>query len=173
MAGGIAIVAAVALAGCGSSDKSSSETTATTDWANSLCSAVTTYKTSLQTAGSSLKNSPTKATLQDAANNAQDATNTLVDSIKGLGKPGTSAGAQAKDTLDTLADQLKTDADTVKSASGGSDGVVSAISVASTALVTAKGQVQQAVAHLQELDAKGELSDAFSQASSCSPYVNG
>ena len=95
-----------------------------------------------------------------------------MDSINGLGKPGTSAGAQAKDTLDTLSDQLRTDAETVKSASG-SDGVVSAISVASTALVTAKGQVQQAVAQLQKLDAKGELSNAFSQASSCSPYVNG
>ena len=85
----LALAAVVlAAAGCGSSKSSSTSSTET--WANSLCSAVTTYDTALKTAGSSLKSSGiSQSSLQTAVGDVNDATDAFISSLKGLGKPGT------------------------------------------------------------------------------------
>ena len=163
--------AAVALtlfaAGCGSNKSAGTTTTSSTvDWANGLCSAVSTYQASLTTAAKSLTGNLSKAGLQDAADKAKTATDTFVSTTKGLGKPDTDSGKQAKATLDTLSSQLDADATAVKSASESS--LLTGISTASATLVTAQNQIKTAFDQLKGLDPKGELGDAFSQASSCS-----
>jgi hypothetical protein len=159
------LIGAVALlaAGCGS-DKSS-ESNSTTDWANGFCSAVTTYRQSVTEAADSLKDNVSQSGFTDATNEVQKATDTFVDTIKGLGKPDTDAGGQAKTTVDTLSGQLQSDLDTVKNASD--QGLVQSLSVVTTALATAQTQITTAFNDLKGLDAQGELSDAFKQASSC------
>jgi hypothetical protein len=160
-----AFVVALALlaAGCGS-DKSS-EPDSTTDWANSLCSAITTYRTSVTDAVNSFKDNVSKEGLDDAANKVKDATESFLDETKSLGKPNTDAGDQARATLDTLSDQLNSDLDTVKAADG--TGLVQSLSTVTGALATAQTQIQTAFNQLKGLDAQGELSDAFEQASAC------
>jgi hypothetical protein len=163
--------AAVALtlfaAGCGSNKSAGTTTTSSTvDWANGLCSAVSTYQASLTAAAKSLTGNLSKAGLQDAADKAKTATDTFVSTTKGLGKPDTDSGKQAKATLDTLSSQLDADATAVKSASESS--LLTGISTASATLVTAQNQIKTAFDQLKGLDPKGELGDAFSQASSCS-----
>ena len=93
------------------------------------------------------------------------ATDTFVSTTKDLGKPDTSAGAQAKATMDTLSSQLEADVSAVQSSTESS--VLAGISKASGALATAQTQIKTAFDQLKALDAKGELGDAFSQASSC------
>ena len=161
----VALVGVIAFlaAGCGS-DKSSQSDSAT-DWANGVCSAVTTYRQSVTDAADSLKSNVSQAGFKDATNEVQKATDTLVDTIKGLGKPETDAGEQAKTTVDTLSGQLQSDLDTVKNA--GDQGLVQSLSTVTTALATAQTQITTAFNELKGLDAQGELSDAFKQASSC------
>jgi hypothetical protein len=166
---GAAVVVAVALlaAGCGSSKSAGTTTTSSTvEWANSVCSAVATYKGSLTDATKSLTGNISKSGLQDAADQVKSATDTFVSTTKSLGKPDTEAGKQAKTTLDTLSSQLDADVSAVQSATG--SGVLAAVSSISATLVTAQKQITTAFDQLQGLDAKGELSDAFSQASACS-----
>ncbi|HST18344.1 MAG TPA: hypothetical protein VLK36_11790, partial [Gaiellaceae bacterium] len=44
------------------------------------------------------------------------ATTTLADDLKAAGSPGTASGAKAKQSLDTLANQMSASADTIKTA---------------------------------------------------------
>jgi hypothetical protein len=162
-----AVALAVFAAGCGSNKSAGTTTTSSTvDWANGVCSAVSTYQASLTAAAKSLTGNLSKTGLQDAADQAKKATDTFVSTTKGLGKPDTDSGKQAKATLDTLSSQLNADATAVKSASESS--LLTGISTASATLVTAKKQITTAFDQLKGLDPKGELGDAFSQAASCS-----
>ena len=163
------VVLAFLAAGCGS-DKSS-ESNPTTDWANGVCGAVTTYRQSVTDAADSLKSNVSQAGFKDATNQVQKATDTFVDKIKSLGKPETNAGEQAKTTLDTLSGQLQTGLDTVKNA--GDQGLVQSLSTVTTALATAQTQIKTAFDQLKGLDAQGELSDAFKQASACDSLRSG
>jgi hypothetical protein len=149
--------------GCGS-DKSSNEDS-TVAWANGLCSAVTTFRDSVQSTANTFSDNVTQAGFKDAEKQVKEATDTFVTETKKLGKPETDAGDQAKQTVETLADQLKADLEAVENASG--SGLVQTLSVVSTTLTTAQTQVKTAFDQLESLDAQGELSDAFKQASAC------
>jgi membrane-bound lytic murein transglycosylase B len=160
---------ALAAAGCGSS--SSNDTTSAETWANGVCSAFSTWETSMKglqttvTAGGLSKDS-----LDTAASDAKDATQTLAKSLKKLGKPDTQAGQQAQDDMNQLSDQLNTSAKTIDDATknaSGAAGVLTAISTISATLVTMGKNVSTAVTSLQKLDPKGELESAFKSASSC------
>ncbi len=158
---------ALLVAGCGGS----SEESATTQWADGLCSALTTWTSSVSSVGDTLKQGDlSKDSLKTAADEVTGATSTLADDLKGLGKPDTEAGQQAKDSLDQLAGELETD---VKQIEGevddvsGVSGVTSALSAVTKTLTTMGSQVSSTFTELENLDAKGELEDAFQQASSC------
>ena len=161
-------------AGCGGSK--SSNTSSTTDWANGLCSAITTWTGSLKAAGDSLKGGNlSKDSLQSAANDVTSATDTFVNSVKDLGKPDTQAGQQAKASVDKLADELKSDKSQVEDALkgvSGLSGVISAVPAVSAALATMSTQVKSTFSELEQLDAKGELQTAFKDAESCSSLTS-
>jgi hypothetical protein len=163
-----AIAVTLGLAGCGSSGDSTTTTNAsgTTDWAEGVCAATKVYKESLVTASDSVKGGGlSKSGLQDAAQNVKTATDTYVSSLKDLGSPETDSGKAAKTTVDNLVASLQHDANEIADASSGS--VLEAVSVVSTALVTARDEVASAVDELEKVDAKGELKNAFATAPSC------
>jgi hypothetical protein len=163
----VVVVLTIFAAGCGSNKSADTTTTSSTvDWANGLCSAVSTYQASLTSAAKSLTGNLSKSGLQAAVDQAKTATDTFVTTTKNLGKPDTDAGKQAKTTVDTLSSQLDDDINTIKSASG--SGLLTGISTATATLATAQKQITTAFDQLKGLDPKGELGDAFSQASSCS-----
>ena len=95
-----AVVATIAVAGCGSGGPSSGTTTQTSavvTWAGGVCSAATSYKTSLTHAGSTLKSAaPSRSAVEKTVGSVRDATQTFITSLQGLGKPGTAAGKQAR-----------------------------------------------------------------------------
>src|SRR4051794_8163150 len=107
--------AALALiaAGCGG-DKD--DTSGATPWADDVCTAVTTWTGSLNDAASSLSANLTRQGLDDAADDAKDATGTFVDELQGLGTPDTAAGAEAKDIVDQLASDLSDNARDIENA---------------------------------------------------------
>jgi hypothetical protein len=167
----VVVAASVLAAGCGGGGSSSSGASSPDDWANSVCSALTTWANSLKTATGSLQGNLSKESLTSASDDVSSATNQLASDLKGLGKPDTEGGDKAKSTLDTLSGQLSQDVDTIKKtaddASKGSGGIVKAVSSISTTLTTAGNQVQTAFSSLQQLDTKGELEKAFENSASC------
>lgn len=170
---GAVVLAVVLASGCGSDSSDSAATT----WAGGVCTAVTTWTDSVTSITNSLKSGSVSAdSLKSAATDFGDATRTLADDLKGLGRPDTEAGQQAQQTIDTLAGQLSEGADTIKQAvegASGASGTLKAVSAASAAFATMGEQVSSAVTDLQGLEGGKELADAFAKADSCSSFVSG
>jgi methyl-accepting chemotaxis protein len=169
----LAVALAALAAGCGGK---SSDTTPASEWADDLCSAITTWTGSLQSAADSLKGGNlSKDSVSSAADDVKSATDDFVDDVKGLGTPDTESGEQAKEAIDTLSDQLNDDAQKIESTiddASGANGLLNAISVVSSTLVTMGNQVSSTFSDLKQLDPKGELEDAFKQADSCQSLAN-
>ena len=164
--------AAVLAAGCGSSSDSSSDSTPTATWADGLCSAITTWTSSISAIGDTVKGGDlSKNTLTSAIDDAKTATQTFTDDLDGLGKPDTDAGKQAKASVDQLSTDLKAGVTKIEDALDGASGVAGIIAAAPvivSTLTTMGTQVSSTIAGFESLDAKGELESAFKQSSSCS-----
>ena len=174
----VVVALATLAAGCGGKSSSQSTPAASTsaastsaaDWANGLCSAVSTWSTSVQTTTTSLKGNVTEDSLKSASADATKATDEFVNDLKGLGTPDTESGKKAKETLNTLAGQLKTNVQTIDKAvneASGTSGALKAVSTVSSTLVTVGDQVTTAFTSIQQLDTKGELDKAFRNSEEC------
>ena len=166
----VAVLALVA-AGCGGSDN---EPTAspTDEWAAGFCSAVTTWTDELQTIASQFSDTSNLSQdgLQSAAEDARDATDTLVGDLKDLGAPDTPSGDEVKSSLDALGATLQSESsditDTVDGISG-ITGILSAatsISASLSAMTTALSETEQTI---QNADAGGELKSALEDSPEC------
>lgn len=160
----LVLVLAVLAAGCGSEPKS------TADWADGVCSAVTTWKSSITSSAESLKGGNlSQDSLKSARDDMTSATDTLESDLKDLGKPDTQVGQQAQDSIDQLSSDLKTDTDSIKTAVDGVtdlSGVPAAVTTVSSTLAKMQSQVTSTVNSLKQLDT-GELQTAFQQSSAC------
>ena len=109
----LSILACVALshAACGGGNSATTTTTAAVggaspqDWATGVCTAVNTYELALQTAAKSFTQNPSKAGIDKALTGAEQATQTLSTTLKGLGKPNTVAGQTAQTTIENPRDE--------------------------------------------------------------------
>jgi len=178
MAKRLALTAAVAVcallaAGCGSS----SDTTPTTEWADGLCSSVTTWQTEITSIVNSLKGGNlSKESLTAAVDDATVATGNFTKSLKALGRPDTESGQQAQDSVNELTTQIDDDMtkiqDAVSNASGVA-GALAAVPTITTTIQSAGNQVADAISGFESLDAKGELESAFKDAESCKTLTAG
>ena len=172
-----AVVAALALAaaGCGGDDQP--EVSASTQWAGDLCTAVDTWKTEISGIASTLASDPTRDGLESAASDAQDATGTFIDTVKGLGSPGTESGEQAKSTVQSLADSLQTDVDTIEKALQdvtGVQGLLTAVSTVGAAVSNMTSALSSSLDELKSLEnVDNELKQSFSEAESCNGVIPG
>jgi phage-related protein len=173
----LVLAAAIVAAGCGGGSSSSSGTsgtessaTAADDWANSVCEAFVAWNNSIRDAGQGIKDNPSEEGVKTAGEQIQTATQTLADDLRGLGKPDTESGQQAKDTIDQLATNLDTSLQKINEAmdnASGTSGAVAAASTIGTSLVEMGDHVSTAFQQLQDIDAQGELQSAFEQSDSC------
>jgi phage-related protein len=172
----VILSAAIVAAGCGGGSSSSggtgteSSATAADDWANSVCEAFVAWNNSITDAGQGIRDNPSEEGIRTAGEQIQSATQTLADDLRGLGRPDTESGQQAKDTIDQLATNLDTSLQKINEAmdnASGTAGAVTAASTIGTTLVEMADHVSTAFQHLQEIDAQGELQSAFEQGDSC------
>src|SRR5262249_13869514 len=148
-------------AGCGGGG-SSSDTESATAWADDVCSAIKTWTTSLSGTIDSLRSGGgSKGAIQNAADHAQGAPGTLRDGIRAIGKPDTESGEQAKSALNDLADQLNQDVDNVQKTLDSSSGIAEKASAVASTASTVSSQISSTFNQLQQIDAGGELQDAF------------
>lgn len=171
-----AVLAAVLLAsGCGGGNSSSSDTKPAEDWANSVCSAITTWTSSVRQTGNDLRSgSVNKDSLNKAVNDFESSTKQLAGDLKGLGRPDTSSGQKAQASVEKLAGEIQTDADKIKSEIKGASGIAGyqkALANVGATLQQMGAQVTSTFGELGNLDAKGELESAFKKADKCSTLV--
>lgn len=166
--GAVVLAAAAFAAGCGSDEPQADPAV---EWADGVCSSLVTWKDSISSIGESLTGGGiSQSALSDAADDAEAATNTLLDDLRDLGRPETDAGDEAQDAVESLADEIEQAKQEIEDAVDGVEGlgdVLGAVSTVSTSLATISDEISSTYDTLQELDPEGELRDAFEQASSC------
>lgn len=164
-----ALVAATALvaAGCGGDDS----VPASTQWASDLCTAVSTWRNDIASTAETLTSNPSRAGFQQAADDAKATTETLIDTVKGLGAPDTEAGDQARTTIDTLSNELTTDVQTIQTAVAdvsGVQGLLSAATMVSATVAKISDQLSSALDDIGSLrDVDDQLKQSFADAESC------
>ena len=169
------LAAAILAAGCGGDSSSGgtgteSSATAAGDWADSVCAAFASWNSSISEAGQGIRDNPTEDGIKTAGDEIRSATETLADDLRGLGRPDTPSGQEAKDAVDQLATSLDTSLQEITDAmdnASGTSGTVAAATTIGTTLVAMGNQVSSAFQQLEQIDAQGALEDAFQQADSC------
>ena len=109
--------------------------------------------------------------MEQAADDAKKTTETLVDTVKGLGAPDTKAGEQARTMVDTLSTELSTDVETIQKAVADVSGVQSLVTAVTTVSATVSKISDQLSSSFDELaslrDADDQLKQSFADAESC------
>ncbi|MFO7573406.1 MAG: hypothetical protein R6W48_12520 [Gaiellaceae bacterium] len=166
------LVTALALgaAGCGGSDEP--EASATVEWADGFCTALTSWTDSLKQIGEQFTDlsNLNQGSLEDAVNDAREATDTLVDDLKDLGTPDTESGQEAKQAVDDLVSTLEGGVSEIEETAEGVSGIAelpSAISSLTTTLTAMSQALSSAVSTIESADVDGELESAFRQAPAC------
>jgi methyl-accepting chemotaxis protein len=170
-----AVLLAVAAAGCGGGDESTSEATGATpaaEWADGFCTAITTWTDELEglkgqfTSLSSLS----EEGLRTAADDLQASTEQLVSDIRGLGAPDTESGQEVKAALDEFASTVETQLADIETAVSGASGITGIASAAQDVLASLSAMTDafsSALTTISDADAKQELEDALQASPAC------
>jgi hypothetical protein len=158
-------------AGCGGDDESSSQAPAE-EWADSFCSAVTTWTNDLEAAAEPLSDlsSLSEDSIRQAAEDAKSATETLAESMRSLGPPDTSSGDQVESSVEALATEVESGAQELEDAVADVSSVAevpAALGTITTTLADLGREVGSALQTIGDADASGELESAFENADSC------
>jgi hypothetical protein len=162
-----ALALVLLLAGCGGGDDNDSS--ASEEYANSVCGQMSMWIADQRDALKSLEDAGLSITREDvraAVGDVRDSTQVLVEDLRGLDPPETDAGQEAKSELDSLGTTLTQQVDTVEQALDANTGVVALASTVTTALSTATNEVKSTLDELENLES-GELKDAFQNSDDC------
>jgi methyl-accepting chemotaxis protein len=174
VAASVALAAALGLAACGGDD----EEPAATTWADGFCTSITSWTEELQSIGDAISDPASLSldTLRDYAEDAQSATEELVDDLRGLGAPDVESGEEVREEIDQLGDELSSSLEEARESVEdveGLTGAVEAISQVSAAFAAASTSIQDTITSLGDLDVQGDLEDAFSSSESCDELTSG
>ena len=160
-----ALAVAASAAGCGGNDSND----ATQQWADSVCTDLNTWVTSLQSAVKGVTDkglSVQKSDVQTAADQAKTATDDLVNSLKSLGAPDTQAAQQAKSDLDDLGKELQQQVETVQQAVASNGSTLQLAQTVASAASASAAAAKSTYESIQSIDT-GELKSAFEDSDAC------
>jgi hypothetical protein len=161
---------AVVSAGCGGDDEP--EATSTTEWADGFCTAVTAWRDELERIGDELMDLSTFSTeaLEEAVQDASDATDEFVDDVRNLGELETESGEAVDDALQELSDTVEAEKDEIETEVEGISGITE-IAAAGTRIASSVAAMftalEQAFAAIDAADMRNEIETAFEQSESC------
>jgi ABC-type transporter Mla subunit MlaD len=168
--GGVAVtVLALSTAACGGGGNTTTTAAGGTSpqtWANGVCSAVTTWKDSLESVKTDVTSNPSSSSIRQAGRDIDRATETLAQSLKQLGAPETAQSEAAKKNLDALATQLQSGMDKIDEALKSGSGLTQIATVSAT-LASMASDLRLAGGNLKQLAPNGELQQAFQQSAAC------
>jgi hypothetical protein len=106
------VVAVIVVVRVTDDDSGSSDTAA---WADSVCSTVADWRSSITSLADISAGTLSRDTLREKLDDAQDATETLVQKLRDLGPPDTEAGSALEQALDSAADDLESSYENLRS----------------------------------------------------------
>jgi hypothetical protein len=169
-----AILLTFLVAGCGSSG--SSDKKANDAYANSVCTAIANWGKEVKSIATDFSGGLSKASLQAKVSNIDSATKTLVNDLKAIPKPNSSAGQATKQQLDQLATDLSNTVDAIKTGIDeitANASVTTVRSVASAVAPQVKTLATTVESTLKSLENTAEpLASSFESASACKSLGN-
>ncbi len=168
----IVLPLALLAVGCGGDDGDSSSATATAEWAESYCAAITDWATELKQATDQLRNfkSLSQEEFQQAGNDITSATETFAAELRGLGAPDTKSGAKARQIVETFATAAEADLAAIEGAvdnASGLAGISKAVVSITESLTSMNKAFMTMVSSLRKIDPEEELQSALEDAESC------
>jgi uncharacterized phage infection (PIP) family protein YhgE len=168
-------VLAIASAGCGGSDESTSETTDATpagEWADGFCGAISTWTSELSDIrdGFTDLSSLSQDGLETAAEDLKTATDQLIEDIQALGAPDTESGQEIETAVDDLGSTLETELDSIESTLDETSGITElpgAVQDLAASLSAMSSAFSSTLSSIGDVDVQGELEDAFESSSAC------
>jgi hypothetical protein len=88
----------------------------TTEWADAVCTDLATWKTSIESLADVSGGTLTAETLSEKIDTAQEATQTLVTELEGLGPPDLESGDELQQQLSSSADELRSSFESLQQA---------------------------------------------------------
>ena len=163
---------AIAAAGCGGSDESSSDVAPASQWADGFCTAVTSWTDTLKAVPDQFTtlSSLSEENFQAAADDIGAATDALVEELKGLGAPDTESGDEVKSSIDDLSSTLETELDSIQTTLDDASGITELPGAAQDVLASLSamsGAFSTTLSSIEEADVQGELKDALESSSAC------
>jgi hypothetical protein len=169
-----AIVALVVLR---SNDDSSGSPSAAT-WADSVCTSIDSWRTSITSLADVSGGTLTKDSLRQKLDDADTATQKLVTDLQDLGAPDLESGDQLKGKLDTDADSLSSNYDALQAKAqdaldaGSTTSFLSALAALATPFQNLVNQISTTLEDLRSADdvsadARAELQQAFDDSEAC------
>jgi hypothetical protein len=164
----VTVISALSLSACGGGDEGN-ETTSPSEWADSLCTDLGQWKSSIESTAASFAGANlSQEQVQNAVNDASNATEALVGQLQDLGRPDAEGGQEAQDSLNQLSEELQTGIGEAERAAAGvsspADAAQAASSIRST-FTTMGNQLTSTFTSLEQ--PQGELKSALEQSAAC------
>jgi hypothetical protein len=162
----VTLMIAVSLSACGGDE--GSDTTSPSEWADSLCSDLSEWKSSVESVAGSLGGSDlSQEQVQDVVNEVAASTEMLVGNLQDLGRPDTEAGQEAEDAVNQLADEIQTGIGEMERAAAGVSSSTDALQAASSIRATATTMSDEVSSTLTSVGQQNELKGALEQSEAC------
>ncbi|MGH3077491.1 MAG: hypothetical protein ACRDPZ_04840 [Gaiellaceae bacterium] len=161
---------ALVAAGCGGDDESAQS--AADEWAEGLCTTITTWQDSVRevTDGLDDLSSLSQERFEQARDDIEGATETFRDDLSSLGTPETESGEEARQAVDDFSSTLESESadieETIDGISGIADLPVVAQDIAAS-LSSVYSALSTMLASIRTGDAQDELESAFDNADAC------
>ena len=161
-------------AGCGGEEESASEA-----WAGDFCSAAADWRSSIDEAIAQVGDPANLSfeSLRGAIDDGLSATETFVADIREIGPPETEAGQEAAGIVDSMASDLESDVDQLRSAleteSSSVPELLEKAGQASTLIGQMAQQLQSSVQELEGLEPADELGNALRDNEDCQAAEDG
>ena len=113
--------------------------------------------------------------IQQAADDVKVATETLTESLRGLGRPDTESGEEVQSSVDEITTDLESSAEELEAAVADVSGIADipgAVGTITSTLTELGTDVQSLVTNLEEADVSGELETAFEETESCAELTD-
>jgi hypothetical protein len=172
----VALVAALALvaAGCGGDDEAASSTD---EWAEELCTSVRDWQDELDRIGDDLGDaSLSRDSLEEAADEAETATDEFIERLRDLGAPETESGNAVEEEVEELADIVEEEREAIRESVDDIDGlggVAEALGTIGASIAEMGTAAEQTLRSIDEADASGEVETALDNAESCDELRDG
>jgi hypothetical protein len=145
-----------------------------TAWADSVCSSLVTWKSSIEALADVSGGTLTPESLAEKIDAAETATSTLVSELKGLGAPDLESGDELQQQLQTSADELQSSVETLKQSAeeaASSDEFLQSLAALAPQFQALLDGASATVDDLENAnvgeDAKAELQAAFAGSEPC------